>query len=127
MRTISLALFVLLSSACSSRTYNRLTAVASVAIIAADWCQTRGMARTEWADGRWEGGWPTGHVIGPKPDTVSVDLWFAFATALYLSVAQAIPEKYRGLLYTGAVITQGYNLSVISTGISEGLHGCPVL
>lgn len=98
IRVLLVALALFCGGACSLRAANTATLVASTAALACDWGQTRGVASAA-SEGRWTlDYWEENPVMGPRPSTGDVDLYFAAAAALNAAAWVAIPRRYRWII-----------------------------
>lgn len=82
----------------SWRTVDRATLIASTAILACDWGQTRSAAAEGWT-GRREGN----VLMGERPSTSTVDAYFAATAVLNTAVWVVLPAKWRSVI-PGVVI-----------------------
>ncbi len=87
----------------STKAFRSGAVVAAALAVSIDWCQTRSAAKEGWSEGRFERGVPARWVIGDSPSRRDVDVYFAVSAAVLVAATQAIPERWRSVIY-GAVV-----------------------
>lgn len=87
-------------------------------MLVCDWGQTRSAAANGW-DGQWEGN----PIMGRKPTTNAVDLYFLAAIGLNTLVWYVMPRRYRMIIPVVVTLTQ---LQPVSHNIETGLTPCGV-
>jgi hypothetical protein len=90
MRNLVLVAMVALVS-CGA--VNTATLITSTASIACDWGQTRSAASEAWSRGRWE----ANPIMGSKPSTATVDVYFLSALAVNAAFWIALPRQVRSV------------------------------
>lgn len=98
---------------------NRTTLVASTAALACDWAQTRSMARRDWPDGSYD----RNPILGGRPDTLHVDVYFATAAVWNALLWYALPKRWKSVPTLGVVAVQARPVmaNVESTGTICGV------
>lgn len=88
---------------------NRTALAISTATLACDWAQTRALASE---------GWPGYHesnpIMGPKPSTGDVTLYFSSAIAINAAVYHLMPRRWKALL-PGAVTASQIKTIAVNT------------
>ena len=86
--------FLLLSSSCfadpwtKDDTYREATYLTLHAI---DWARTRGLAKNEWNDGRYE----SNIILGKHPTVFEVDLYMLTTAFAHVGIAKLLDNKWR--------------------------------
>jgi len=95
--------FLLLSAltACSVRSFDRATLLASTASLACDWRQTSNAAAAGWSGTR-----EANPVMGPHPDTTTVGLYFLGVAFVNAAVWAVVPRGWRSLAPSALVGVQ---------------------
>lgn len=104
VKIVPVALVAVLS--CTACTHvNRATLVASTAALVVDWRYTRGNAQREWHCGGRQF-YESNPVMGWRPSTGAVDLYFAAAAALNTAVWVLMPSRYKSAVPVGVLALQ---------------------
>ena len=126
MKAIVLAL--VLSVGCANVHVNRATLIASTLALACDWAQTRAASSSGWV-----GFLESNPIMGDRPSTGMVDMYFAGALIANASAWALMPQRFRSAIPVGVVAIQqdairsnaGYGMGWCGVGHTEAVIDHP--
>lgn len=101
MTNMKVLIAILLTGCVGCGAVNRALLVTSTASLACDWAQTRSSAASGW-NGQVE----TNPIMGSKPATSSVDIYFASAIAINAGLWLITPPSVRGAVPAAVTAVQ---------------------
>jgi hypothetical protein len=95
-----LVVAMLASGGCANVHVNRGALIASTAVLACDWVQTRKMANAGWGLTDMESGHQREQnpLMGPAPTALTVDGYFAVTAGLNALIWLVVPARFKSLV-----------------------------
>lgn len=109
-----LVLMALLLCGCSVSAINATAISVSTATLACDWNQTRGFAAAGWGEFA-----EYNPVMGSRPETSTVDAYFAAAAVLQIAVWRVLPRKIRWALPVAVMALQVRTIAINAPYVAE--------
>ena len=110
--------FLLFSSSCFADPWTREDSYREATYLTfhvIDWAQTRGVAKNEWPDGRYE----ANKFLGKHPTVFEVDRYMAITALAHVGVAKLLNNEWRSAFQ---YLTIGFEGGVVLRNFKAGVH-----